>query len=82
MVGNFRLRGVRAGDPVDVLRRGDLREVLGWESPHVGDQGDGDGGEGHDGRDARPQVEPEPRARAAPQPRLQLASPTGTLPQV
>ncbi len=72
--GLFYVRG-DTGDCVgvydfDMLRRGDLREVLGWGSPDVGDDGDGDGGEGHDGRDARPQVEPEPRARAAQTPHV------------
>lgn len=72
--GLFYVRG-DSGDCVgvydfDMLRRGDLREVLGWESPDVGEQGDWDGGEGHDGRDARRQVEPEPRVQAAQPPRV------------
>ena len=66
--GLFYVRGDN-GDCVgvydfDMLRRGDLREVLGWESPQVSDEG----GDGHDGRDDRPQAEPEPRARAAQTP--------------
>ena len=73
--GLFYVRG-DAGDCVgiydfDMLRRGDLRQVLGWESPDVDEADREDEVErGHEERAASPQVNPEPRARAARPPHL------------
>ena len=69
--GLFRVRG-NNGECVglydfDMLRRGDLKRVLGWASPNRGDEGGRDDGEGDPAElHVPPQVEPDPPARVAP----------------
>ncbi len=69
--GLFRVRG-NDGECVglydfDMLRRGDLKRVLGWASPSRGDEGGRDDGEGDPAElHLPPQVEPGPPARVAP----------------